>query len=573
MLAQAESLEWVKVRTDAEAFLLEYSLIKQHKPRYNIRLRDDKSYPMIAVTLNETWPRAMIYRGKKRPKNRYFGPYASAKSARITLDLLLRSLPLRSCSNSKFNLHERAGRPCLYYHIKRCSGPCIGAIQKEDYMALVEELAEVLSGKGESLAKRLMGSMRDASAQLEYERAALERDRLKALEQVLELQEVVGTDERNFDVIASFGDSLEVMAEILRVRNGRLVGVDGFILDRLEDASDEAMRSRIVQIYYDSRRIDWPSEIVVEAEMDDMESAEESLAALAGKRVKIKLAKRGRAKEMIDLAKRNAREGFNRYRLQRAGDHSARAQALEELRTALGLNRAPLRIECYDMSHLQGSNYVGSMVVMEDGLMKRSDYRHFMVSTPKNDDFAAMAEVIDRRLTRLENENETLPAGNQDSVKHVRKFSYRPDLIVLDGGKGQLSAVLEIMEKRGTLNEISVCALAKEFEEVYLPGLSEPVRIARGSPALYLLQQLRDEAHRFAISYHRKRRVLTRELSVIDSIKGLGPKRRDRLLNRFGSVYEMALASEEELASIVPIEVAKRLREQLQLVYGHRLSE
>ncbi len=560
MMSAAESLTWIKVGSDAEAFLLEYSLIKEHRPRYNIQFRDDSSYPMIAVTVGERWPRAMLVRGARRPKVRYYGPYASSGAARETLELLLRTLPLRSCSQSKFAQHEREGRPCLYYHISRCSGPCIGAVGAADYQIMVEKVTEFLGGKGGALSKDIEAKMREAAASEEFESAARYRDQLTAIRSVLERQTMVTTTTSELDVMGIFADELQASIQVLRIRSGRVVGARGMILDRVEELAGGDLIAKAAEVYYDSLAVDFPKEVVLPEVPQDVSGLAASLSLLAGRRVVVSEAKRGRRRTLVELAGSNAEEEFKRKRLLRARDYNARSEALVSIASELGLQRHPLRIECYDMSHLQGTNYVGSMVVMEDGLMKPSAYRHFRVSVPGNDDFAAMAEVLERRLRRL---SEDSPEG---TAKH---FAYRPNLIVLDGGAGQLSVGVAALEHSGLSGEIDLCSLAKSYEEVYRPGLGEPIRIARGSSALYFLQQLRDEAHRFAIQYHRRRRSLSMELSVLDTIKGLGPKRRAALIERFGSVFELAKASPEEIAAtrLVGAELAARIVAVLSEIY------
>lgn len=563
MLAVAESVTWITVASDAEAFMLEYSLIKEHHPRYNIRLRDDKSYPMIAVTTNEEWPRAMLVRGARRSKVRYFGPYVSSGAARETLDLLLRALPLRSCSAAKLARHTRDGRPCLYYHIGRCVGPCIGAVTQAEYREMVERVSQFLGGQGTELANGIEAKMRQAAKALEFEQAARYRDQLEAITSVLERQEMVVSSDADMDVFGFSADELEVSLQALRVRAGRVVGTNGVVVDLVEDLTQQEMLTRVLELYYAEKAFDYPSRVVLPAPIADQERLEQLLSELAGRRVQCGVGQRGRPRALVATATENARQEFRRHRTRRASDHNARAEALVDLARRLNLRESPLRIECYDMSHLQGTNYVGSMVVMEDGLMKHRDYRHFGVSIPKNDDFAAMEEVLRRRLSRL-------LAEQQGDLDRSRRFAYRPNLILLDGGAGQLSVGIRVLAELGLSSSIELASLAKSFEEVYRPQLSEPLRLPRGSQALYLLQTLRDESHRFAITYHRRRRTITAEQSVLDQIPGLGPKRRSKLLAHYGSVFEIAQASQDELVAtkIVPRAVATQLLEQLTKVYG-----
>jgi len=552
MLAAAERLTWIVVPSEQDAVLLEYSLIKEHRPRYNIRLRDDKSYPMIAVTLQERWPRAMLYRGPKRRGVRYFGPYANARAAREVLELLRRALPLRTCSPAKFRAHERSGRPCLYYDIGRCVGPCIGAVDEARYGALVEQVTSFLEGRGTSLVAELEQAMRDAAAKLEFEEAARLRDRLAAVDAVLERQSVALERDRDLDVVGVLGDELELFLEVVRVRHGRIVGVGGARADRLvEDDAAGELASLLVS-YYERRAIDVPPTIVVPLDREGAAQVATGLAGVLGTRLRVVTPYRKELAALLEIAARNAAETRERVRRERASDLAARSRGLTEIAELAQLAAPPLRIECYDMSHLQGQAYVGSMVVMEDGVLRPGDYRHFRVSVPGNDDVGAMREVLGRRLDRL---------GD-------RRFGARPDLVVLDGGAPQLNGVLRLVEERGIADPPPFVALAKSFEELYIPGRSEPVRLPRGTMALYLLQQLRDEAHRFAITYHRRRRSLQQERSALEGIPGLGPARREALLARFGSIYEVAEASVEALmATGLPRSVAEAVHERLGVLY------
>jgi len=541
LVAAAARLTWIVVPSEQDALLLEYALIKEHRPRYNVRLRDDKSYPMIAVTLQERWPRAMIYRGPRRRGVRYFGPYVDAGAAREVLELLRRALPLRTCSPAKLAAHERAGRPCLYYDIGRCSGPCIGVISEEAYGALVEEVTSFLEGRGGALVADLERRMAQAAERLEFEEAARLRDRLRAIDAVLERQSVALERERDLDAVGLHGDELEVFLEVVRVRHGRIVGIGGARADRALDLAPEEELGELLVRYYDERAIDVPPRIVVPGTAGAARELAATLAGALGRSVRVVSPYRRELTALIEIAARNAREAWQRTRRERASDLAARSRALTELAEVARLAAPPLRIECYDMSHLQGRFYVGSMVVMEDGLMRPGAYRHFRVSVPHNDDVGAMREVVSRRLGRL---------GD-------RRFGERPDLIVLDGGAAQLGGVARLLAERDPVERIPLVALAKSFEELYVPGREEPVRLPRGSQVLYLLQQLRDEAHRFAITYHRRRRSAEAVRSALDGIPGLGPARRARLLERFGSIYELAEASVDELvAAGVPHAVA-----------------
>src|SRR5215210_325776 len=489
MVAAAESVEWIQVRNDVEALMLEYSLIKQHRPRFNIRLRDDKSYPFLAITTGDDWPRAMVMRGKKRKGVTYFGPYGHAYAIRETLDLLLRTFPIRTCSDNKFGHHARLGRPCLLFHIEKCTGPCVGEVGRSEYDGLVDELIQFLCGETQDVVRRLERQMAEAADQLEFERAARYRDRLTAVRKAIEKQAVVTDRPEDLDVIGIHGDDLEAAVQVFYVRKGRVMGRKGFVVDKVEDVTPEQLMGHVLEgLYYDA-------------------------------------------------------------------DPTARARALNSLQEALGLPDPPLRIECYDMSHIQGSDYVGSMVVMEDGLAKKSEYRRFKIrEVPGNADFAAMEEVLTRRLTALLIERDR-PVGDRP-----RKFNYPPNLLVVDGGKGQLSVAVKVVEELGLEDEIAVASLAKRFEEVYVPGQADPIRIPRQSEALYLLQRLRDEAHRFAISYHRELRGKRMTKSSIDDIPGLGPARKKQRVKELGGIGAVQAAALPWLPDAVAIAVYERFQ-------------
>ena len=553
MVATAETVEWIQVRNEVEALMLEYSLIKQHRPRFNIRLRDDKSYPFLAVTVDEEWPRPTVMRGRKRKGVRYFGPYGHAYAIRETLDLLLRTFPLRTCSDNKFGRHERLGRPCLLFHIEKCSGPCVGEVDRETYDRLVGELLDFLDGDTDTVVARLEAQMREAAAGLEYERAARLRDRLTSVRKAIERQQMVADRNEDLDVIGIADDDLEAAVQVFFVRRGRVVGRKGFVLDKVEDVAPGELVGDVLEGLYDDPPLGVPKTVLVPVAPDDPELYVDWLSLLRGSRVDVRVPRRGAKRELQATVTRNASEEFTRHRLRRASDHNARAKALNELQDALGLPEAPLRIECYDMSHIQGTDYVGSMVVMEDGLPKKSDYRRFKVrSVPGNDDFAAMEEVLTRRLTAYIDER-SLPVGERSG-----KFSYPPQLLLVDGGKGQLNVAMRVLEDLGLDEEIPVASLAKRFEEVFVPGMADPVRVPRGSEALYMLQRIRDEAHRFAISYHRQLRGKRMTRSVLDDIKGLGPTRKKRLTRELGGVAGVKQATLEDLRALpwLPDDVA-----------------
>ncbi|MEP6660054.1 MAG: excinuclease ABC subunit UvrC [Acidimicrobiales bacterium] len=546
MVATAETVEWIQVRNEVEALMLEFSLIKQHRPRFNIRLRDDKSYPFMAVTLDEEWPRAMVMRGRKRKGVRYFGPYAHAYAIRDTLDLLLRTFPIRTCSPGKFNTHHRLGRPCLLFHIEKCSGPCVGEIDKTDYDALVDELLRFLDGNTDDVVERLTREMKTAAGTLDFERAARLRDRLNAVLKAIERQQMVGERSEDIDVIGLVDDDLEAAVQVFYVRKGRVVGRKGFIVDKVEDLDRPGLVARILEeLYGDEPPLGVPKQVLVPDEPRDLALYEEWLAMMRGSRVAIRVPQRGDKRELHETVTRNAKEEFTRHRLRRASDHNSRARALNELQDALGLPEAPLRIECYDMAHLQGTDYVGSMVVLEDGLARKNEYRRFKVKgVGGNDDFAAMEEVLTRRLTAYLAERDA-PIGDRPG-----RFAYPPQLLLVDGGKGQLGVAVKVLEELGLDGEIPVAALAKRFEEVYVPGRSEPVAIARHSEALYLLQRIRDEAHRFANTFHRELRDKRMTKSALDGVVGLGEVRRKRLVKELGGVAAVRKASLDDLRAL-----------------------
>lgn len=564
MVDTADSVEWIQVRNDVEALLLEYSLIKQHQPRFNVRLKDDKSYPFLAVTLDDEWPRATVMRGAKRKGTRYFGPYGQAYAIRETLDLLLRTFPIRTCSDNKLGRHERLGRPCLLFHIEKCSGPCVGEVTREEYDRLVAELIDFLDGETDTIVKRLETEMSAASDELEFERAARVRDRLAAVRKAIEKQQMVVEKSEDLDVIGLYGDDLEASVQVFFVRRGRVVGRKGFVLDKAEDLTEGELIDRILEwLYADPPPLGVPKQVLVPVDSADPGLYEEWLTDQRGSKVVVRVPQRGDKRELMAMVTRNATEEFTRHRLRRAADHNTRAKALNDLQDHLGLPEAPLRIECYDMSHIQGSDYVGSMVVLEDGLPKKSEYRRFKIRGEQgNDDFAAMEEVLTRRLTAyLEEREKPLPDRSG-------RFSYPPQLILVDGGKGQLGVAVKVLEELGLDEEIPVASLAKRFEEVYVPGESEPRTIPRQSEALFMLQRIRDEAHRFAITFHRELRGKRMTTSVLDGVPGLGGTRKKRLVKEMGGVGKVKQASLEDLKAFswLPDKVADAVYDKIHSV-------
>ena len=548
MVQAAESLEWIEVRNEVEALMLEYGLIKQHRPRFNVRLRDDKSYPFLAVTADEQWPRAVVVRGTKRKGTRYFGPYAHAYAIRETLDLLLRTFPVRTCSPGKFAQHERLGRPCLLFHIEKCSGPCVGEIGAGDYATHVRQLCEFLDGNTDPVIDALEREMNEASAQLEFERAARLRDRLASVRRAVEKQVIVGERDEDLDVVGLAEDELGAAVQVFYVRHGRVVGRRGFMVDKVEEVSGGDLIHRVIgELYGDNPPLGVPRTVLVPAEPSDAEALRGWLAILRGAPVQMRVPQRGDKRELQETVARNAAEELMRNRLRRAADHNTRSRALSELQDALGLPEAPLRIECYDMAHLHGTDYVGSMVVLEDGLPNKREYRRFKVGTGRNDDYAAMEEVLTRRLTAYLEERERDPAEQRDKPG---RFSYPPQLLLVDGGKGQLGVAERVVRELGLDDEIPVAALAKRFEEVYVPGRPEPVRIPRGSEALFMLQRIRDEAHRFANTFHRELRGKRMVSSSLDGIPGLGEVRARRLVKAMGGVNAVKRASLDDLLAL-----------------------
>lgn len=549
MVAAAHSVEWIEVRNEVEALMLEYNLIKEHRPRFNIRLRDDKSYPFLAVTVDEEWPRAVVMRGRKRKGTRYFGPYAHAYAIRDTLDLLLRSFPVRTCSPSKFNEHQRLGRPCLLFHIEKCSGPCVGEVETVDYAGHVEGLTRFLEGDTDEVERAIEVAMKEASAELDFETAARLRDRLAAVRRAMEKQQIVAARNEDLDVIGIADDELEASVQVFYVRHGRVVGRRGFIVDKVEDLSSGQLVDRILEnLYGEEPAMGYPKSVLVPSESDDEPTYVEWLTAMRGSAVEIKVPQRGDKRALHETVTMNAKEELTRHRLRRASDHNTRSRALSEIQQYLDLPEAPLRIECYDMAHLQGTDYVGSMVVLEDGLPSKREYRRFKVKdVPGNDDYAAMREVLTRRLSAYVEERDQ-PRDEGD--RKPGKFAYPPQLLLVDGGKGQLGVAVEVVKSLGLEDEIPVASLAKRFEEVYIPGRSSPVSIPRGSEAMFMLQRIRDEAHRFANTFHRELRGKRMKKGLLDDVPGLGETRKAKLVKEFGSVAAVKAATKEQLLAV-----------------------
>ena len=563
MVAAAHDVTWIEVDNEVAALLLEYNLIKQHRPRFNVRLRDDKSYPFLAVTLDDEWPRAVVMRGRKRKGTKYFGPFAHAWAIRDTLDALLRTFPVRTCSPAKFRQHERLGRPCLLFHIEKCSGPCVKEVAADTYAGHVQGLVRFLGGDTDGIREDLERLMTDAARHERFEEAARLRDRIGAIDRALEHQVMVGERGDDFDVVALCDSDLEASVHVFYARKGRVLGNNGYVIDKSEPLdSGELMRRVLVDLYADEPALGWPKEVMVSVEPDELAVCEALLSAHRGSRVEIRVPQRGDRRDLLATVTKNANDALIRHKMRRASDHNSRSRALSELQDVLGLSQAPLRIECFDMAHLHGTDYVGSMVVLEDGLPLKREYRKFnVVSVAGNDDYAAMREVLTRRLSAYVAERDA-PVGERSAKPS--KFAYPPQLLLVDGGKGQLGVAVDVVRELGLEDEINVASIAKRFEEVYVPGSSEPLRIPRGSDALYMLQLIRDEAHRFANTFHRERRSKRMKSSELDGIKGLGPARRERLLKELGGMSGVRSASFDRLQSVswLPDEVAAAVHQR-----------
>jgi excinuclease ABC subunit C len=566
MLTTAASVDWTVVGTEVEAFQLEYSWIKEFDPRFNIRYRDDKSYPYLAVTMGEEYPRVMVMRGAKRKGTRYFGPYSHAWAIRDTVDTLLRVFPVRTCSAGVFKRSGQIGRPCLLGYIGKCSAPCVKRISAEEHRALAEDFCDFMAGQTARFATRLEAEMKEAARLEEFERAARLRDDLRALERAIEKQAVVFGDGTDADVIALAEDQLEAAVQVFYVRGGRVRGQRGWVLDKVEEVTTATLVETFLgQVYGDAPadaeaiNAGMPREILVPELPPDPATMTQWLAERRGGPVSLRVPQRGDKKALLDTVARNAGETLALHKTRRASDLTTRSKALNEIQEALGLDDAPLRIECYDVSNLQGTHVVASMVVFEDGLARKSEYRRFAIKgLDGTDDISAIHEVILRRFRRYLAEREktgeldTLgdpEAAEPPDVSGQQKFAYPPNLVVVDGGPLQAAAAARALAELG-IDDVSVCGLAKRLEEVWLPGEEYPVILPRSSEGLYLLQRVRDEAHRFAITYHRKKRSAALTTSELDAVPGLGPARKATLLRHFGSVRRIAGASVAEIADL-----------------------
>ncbi|WP_298459925.1 excinuclease ABC subunit UvrC [uncultured Cellulomonas sp.] len=598
MVTSASSVEWTVVGTEVEALALEYSWIKEFDPRFNVKYRDDKSYPYLAVTLGDQFPRVQVMRGAKRPGTRYFGPYAHAWAIRETVDLLLRVFPVRTCSAGVFKRAHQQGRPCLLGYIDKCSAPCVGRISPDDHHALAEDFCAFMAGDTAKFTRRLTDRMREAAAMQDYEQAARLRDDIGALERATEKNAVVLQDGTDADIFALVGDELEAAVQVFHVRDGRIRGQRGWIVEKVEDVTDAELVEHLLQQVYGAeddaltgngsrsrgepaaaatRTGVVPREVLVPVMPPDPAQVSAWLGGLRGSRVDVRVPQRGDKRELAETVRRNAEHALALHRTKRAGDLTTRSQALREIQEALDLTTAPLRIECYDISTTQGTHQMASMVVFEDGLPRKGEYRTFAVRGPEGDgardDTAAMHEVITRRFRRYVADRTAtgdleLGAGDDDDLAAVgvngptvggevpaevgdgpRRFAYPPNLVVVDGGPPQVAAAARALAELG-VDDVALCGLAKRLEEVWLPGEDYPVILQRSSEGLYLLQRVRDEAHRFAITAHRRRRTKGMTASALDDVPGLGPARSRALLKHFGSLKRLRAASAEEITTV-----------------------
>ncbi|UOB13674.1 excinuclease ABC subunit UvrC [Streptomyces sp. HP-A2021] len=572
MVTTAASVEWTVVSTEVEALQLEYSWIKEYDPRFNVKYRDDKSYPYLAVTMNEEYPRVQVMRGHKKKGVRYFGPYAHAWAIRDTVDLLLRVFPVRTCSAGVFKNAARTGRPCLLGYIGKCSAPCVDRVSAEEHRELADEFCDFMTGRTATYIRRLEKQMGEAAEEMEYERAARLRDDIEALKKAMEKNAVVLADATDADLIAVAEDELEAAVQIFHVRGGRVRGQRGWVTDKVEEITTGALVEHALQQLYGEETGDAvPKEVLVPALPDPVEPVQEWLAGRRGSGVSLRVPQRGDKKALMETVQRNAQQALVLHKTKRASDLTTRSRALEEISDALDLDSAPLRVECYDISHLQGDDVVASMVVFEDGLARKSEYRRFQIKGfAGQDDVRSMHEVITRRFRRYlaekEKTGEWSDAEDAEDAENGRltstsagtlteddgrpkKFAYPPQLVVVDGGAPQVAAAQRALDDLG-IDDIAVCGLAKRLEEVWLPGDDDPVVLPRTSEGLYLLQRVRDEAHRFAISYQRTKRSKRFRSSPLDDVPGLGDTRKQALLKHFGSLKKLRSATIDQICEV-----------------------
>ncbi|MER5197867.1 excinuclease ABC subunit UvrC [Streptomyces sp. NPDC002755] len=577
MVTTAASVEWTVVSTEVEALQLEYSWIKEYDPRFNVKYRDDKSYPYLAVTMNEEFPRVQVMRGHKKKGVRYFGPYAHAWAIRDTVDLLLRVFPVRTCSAGVFKNATRTGRPCLLGYIGKCSAPCVGRVSAEDHEELADDFCDFMTGRTGTYLRRLEKQMREAAEDMEYERAARLRDDIEALKKAMEKNAVVLADATDADLIAVAEDELEAAVQIFHVRGGRVRGQRGWVTDKVEDVTTGALVEHALQQLYGEERGDSvPKEVLVPALPEQVEPVQEWLTERRGSNVSLRIPQRGDKKALMETVERNAQQALVLHKTRRASDLTTRSRALEEIAEALDLDSAPLRIECYDISHLQGDDVVASMVVFEDGLQRKSEYRRFQIKGFEGqDDVRSMHEVITRRFRRYIAEKERtgewtdgenpladttaqaltdaaeapLAGSLKDDDGRPKRFAYPPQLVVVDGGQPQVAAAKRALDELG-IDDIAVCGLAKRLEEVWVPDDDDPVVLPRSSEGLYLLQRVRDEAHRFAITYQRTKRAKRFRAGPLDEVPGLGETRKQALIKHFGSVKRLRAATVDQICEV-----------------------
>jgi excinuclease ABC subunit C len=563
MVRHVADIEWIVVGSELEALILEMNLIKKHRPHYNIRLKDDKRYPYVKVHWADPFPKVTVTRQMVNDGSRYFGPYTSVWAVHQTLDVLRHIFPYLTCDRE---ITGRDPRPCLYYDIKLCSGPCIGAISQTAYRQMIDDLCQFLEGHTEPIVARLQKEMEKAAEELQFERAAQLRDQIQAIEKVVERQKVISSEDLDSDVIALARANGEACVQIFFIRGGKLIGRDYFILEGTEDAADQEVVSEFIKQFY-AEAAAVPQQVLLPEEIEEANIIKQWLRSKrGGEKVEISVPRQGITQELLQMARENAAETLSALRAQWEADTHRQSQALAELQKELGLPVPPNRIECYDISNTQGTAMVGSMVVFEQGVPAKSRYRRFNIKSVSGhpDDFASMEEVLTRRFRRwqaAQEEQQTKPGAKPDPA-----FSILPDLLMVDGGKGQLGRAVAVLEEFGLTEKVPVVSLAKQQEEIFVPGRAESILLPRHSQALYLVQRIRDEAHRFAITAHRKRREKQGMASRLDAVPGIGPARRKALLKRFGSVEAILDASLEDLTSVPGItrEVAATLKEMLE---------
>ncbi|MDO5511954.1 excinuclease ABC subunit UvrC [Corynebacterium sp.] len=593
MVFTAASVEWTVVSSEVEALQLEYTWIKRFDPRFNVKYRDDKTYPLLAVSTGEDIPRAFFYRGPRRRGVRYFGPYSHAWAVRETLDLLTRVFPVRTCSKGVYNRHEKLGRPCLLGYIDKCSAPCVGRVSSEEHREIVDGFVSFMAGHTDQVVRQLTREMERAAEDLEFERAARLRDDLGAVTKVMEQQAVVLGDATDADLIAVHSDDLEAAVQIFHVRSGRIRGQRGWVVERTEEPIEALMRDFLIQFYSDAveralidaadeaasitrRGVDQystqppkpgavvPREILVQHLPEEATEVVTLLSELRGAQVDLRIPQRGDKRALMENVERNAKDALRQHKLKRVGDLTARSAALQDIQEVLGLEEAPLRIECTDISHIQGTDVVASLVVFEDGLPRKADYRRYRVKEAAgdghSDDVASIAEITRRRFLRHNQDKLAVPDEETEAQTFAdekveeystdaRRFAYPPNLFIVDGGLPQVNAAQKVFDDLGIV-DVTLIGLAKRLEEIWVPGESDPLILPRSSQGLFLLQQIRDEAHRFAITYHRQQRSKRMRVSELDGVPGLGATRRTELVKHFGSVKKLKAASVEEIAEV-----------------------